>query len=338
MAKHLAVIFADLHIHSYQQFNEDGNRLGNCLKALKEVFFFCKKNGIKTILFAGDLYDSHKSIPKEVVNETVATFVQLFGANPEIKMFAISGNHDQATKNLYGKPAVSALTHLHTIFPDNFIIMDGGVLEIGGGLLVAGVPYYEYAEHYTKRLQEVTEAVEGIKKTNSVVLGAEVKAYLMVHQTPNGIGNSMIPYEADSTDPIYDVYEHIFCGHIHSHQQLMPRFTVVGSPIHRDLADAGLTKGFLVMNLYKPEKGYIFQPLLGFPEFREIYEGDEIGEEDDNNFIVVKPRLDSIKLTETANVAQFNASLESAVLVTNYWQEVDGKDKELLKMGLTFVN
>ena len=324
--RHLAVIFSDLHIHSYRRFNVDGSRLTNCLKVLFDIGDFCVKNNIKTILFSGDLYDQQKALLTEVVNETVIAFKK-FGENyPHQTIYAITGNHDQSTKNLIGNEAVSALSHIEAICP-NFVVVDNTNRKIGDSILIQGVPYYEYKEHFATKLSEVSEVA---KQADTY------KHYLMIHQTPEGIGNEMIPTDTNPKDDAYEPFDHVFCGHIHIHKRITEKFTLVGNPIHRDLADAGHKKGFLVMNLLAPENGMKFIELKGYPQFVRAFEDEEV-ENEEQMYVVREPRLDEMALKEDANIKDFNTSLEAQDLLTNYWNEVDGKDKELLEIGIGFL-
>ena len=325
--KHLAVIFSDWHIHDYKRFNTDGSRLTNCLRVLFDLGEFCSKNEIKTILFAGDLYDTQKALFTNVVNETVEAFLQFNRTYPDITIYAITGNHDQSTKNILGKEAISALLHIQSIVPDTFVVVDNQTIKFPDGISITGVPYYEYKEHFATQLDE---AANRVSKLNGY------KNYLMIHQTPAGLDNDMIPADTNPKDVNYLSFDFTFCGHIHSRKQLTENFVIVGNPIHRDLADAGKKKGFLVMNLQKPEKGIKFFQLKGYPEFVSVYDDEEVENEADN-YVVRKPRLDNLKLQETAKVEEFNTDLSSAELMTNFWKEADGKDKELLEIGLSFL-
>lgn len=323
--KHLAVIFSDWHIHDYKRFNNDGSRLENCLRVLFDIGEFCTKHNISTVLFAGDLFDTHKALFTNVVNETVAAFLKFNKQYPSITIYAITGNHDQSTKNILDKEAVSALKHIESIVPDTFIIIDNSTVEIGDGISITGIPYYEYSEHFALRLEEASKRELSTDKN-----------YLMIHQTPAGLDNDMIPSDTNPKDAGYEPYDFVFCGHIHTRKLITETFTLVGNPIHRDLADAGKQKGFLVMNLRKPEKGYKFIHLKGYPEFISVFEDEEV-EDEDQNYVVRKPRLDTLKLQESAKVEEFNTDLTSSELMRNFWKEADGKDEELLSVGLGFL-
>lgn len=322
-----AIIFSDWHIHNYKSHSKNVNRLENCLNVLEDLGSFCDKHDIEIILFAGDTFDTHKALLTEVINATAEAFTKFFTERPQVKFYAITGNHDQNQKNLLDKPTISAIKHLATFFPDNYFILDNDVAEVAEGVYVAGIPYYEYAEHFQTKLMEITDkvrALEGMK-------------YLLIHQTPAGIGNELIPTECTPEDALFEEYDRVFCGHIHKRQDLTDTFHIVGSPIHRDMSDVGEQKGFYVMNLYNAKKKFVY--LQNYPEFSVKYE-DEVGEEDytrEDTFLVVKPRFETAQAISDVNVEDFSTNLEASQLVQNYWKEVDGKDEELLNIGLTFI-
>lgn len=329
----LALLFSDLHIHNYKQFDHNGSRLENCLRVLDRVFVFADKNGIDTILFAGDLYDRQQALPTVVINATVERFHALFVKYPTITFYAISGNHDQASKNLLHIEAETALKHLSIVFENKFILIDNQYADIqddaGNIARVVGVPYYEMAEHYAEKLAEVT---------NDFVADATTHI-LLCHQTPKGIMNTGIPFDTDPTDGVYEKYDMVFCGHIHAGQDLSDNFKVVGSPIHRDKADEGTDKGFFAVDLFNPKNTRFFSLNKHFPTFKSVFEDMIEGETNDElDWVVVVPRLDQIKQSETAKVESFNTSLSNEQLVRNFWEQQDGQNKELLEMGLSFIN
>lgn len=325
MSRHLAAVFSDWHIHNYKRYNDNSSRLKNCISVLFDLAEFCRANGITTILFSGDLYDTQKALLTEVVNETIKAFQTFEKDYPEITIYGISGNHDHSTKNTLENPAVSALEHIAMVC-SNFVLIDDKQVEIEEGLTITGIPYYEYKEQFEQRLEEATVRVKEY--------GAE-KNFLLIHQTPAGIVNDLIPFEANPRDPRFREFDYVFCGHIHGRQDLWDNFSLVGNPIHRDLADEGKEKGFLVMNLRKPEKGYKFFELKGYPKFVSIYEDEEI--EEGIDYVVRRPRLDTAKLQEEAKVDDFRADLSAKELITNFWKEAEGKDEELLEVGLSFI-
>lgn len=324
--RHLAVVFSDWHIHNYKRFDNNGSRLDNCISVLFDIAEFCVKNNIKTIFFSGDLYDQQKALPKEVVNKTVKAFEKFSKEYPDLNIYAISGNHDHSTKNLIGSEAITGLDHISEICP-NFHVIDNHNRKLGDGIVVQGIPYYEYKEHYREKLARASE----IAKQSDTY-----KHYLLIHQTPEGLGNDMIPTDTSPKDELYEPFEHIFCGHIHIHKRITEKFTLVGNPIHRDKSDAGHAKGFLVMNLLAPENGLVFKELTGYPKFITAFEGDEV-EDEDFNYVIREHRPEELVIQENANVEDFNTNLGAQDLLKNYWQEVDGKNEDLLSVGMEFL-
>lgn len=293
------------------------------MDVLGKVFGFAHKNGIKYILFPGDLYDSQRMLPVKAVNATVSKLKRLFEKYPEIIVLAISGNHDHGTKNLYNAPAETALSHLSEMFP-NFVLIDGGMcypLEDGYG--VVGVPYYEYPEHFAQRLKEASEFAA--EQTDKIVL--------LMHQTPKGIANAFIPSDTDPSDALYDPFSLVLCGHIHARQQLTDKFHVVGSPLHRDREDEGQDKGFLVFDLTDNAFGFISLTRF-YPTFITLPPGTEPPE---NAYVHWLPDSDVVAKNAEgeAAVSMFTATNSREQLVRNYWEQVDGKNKGLLDAGLS---
>lgn len=325
----LAVIFSDVQINSYKQFNTDNCRLRNCLKAINEVFKFAAKHKIEVILFAGDLYDTQKILGTEVVNETISLFLSWSKSNPEIKFYAISGNHDHATKNLLHKPAVTALGHLSEV-ADNFYLVDWVNASLTTGIKVWGIPYFERKEDFRTAL---TEVVGNAKESTGIKL-------LMMHQTPDKLGNDMIPADISVDDPLFDCFDYVYCGHIHTHALLSPKFLLVGSPLHRTLEDVGLDKGFIVQDLSKPQEGYRrFSLNAKLPEFRYIREGDEVPPEWAKDYLTSIPAPVTRASKTNIDMDQFKSDLTPSKLIHNYWKEVEGgNDKELLQVGLDLLS
>ena len=325
-------IFGDLQIHNYKQHNTGTSRLDNCIQVLFDIGAYCRANDIKTVFFVGDIHDTFSVMLTVVVNKSVDAWLRFAETYPEITIYAITGNHDMGSKNLLNSPAITCLDYIERIIPNNFKNIDNKTFRIGESLYVSGIPYYEYKEHYAIQLQATVDRIAAIEPAPPV--GA-AKHYLLNHQTSKGIGNELIPFDTNPADPIYDNFAYTFCGHIHQRQQLTDRYYNVGSPLHRTEEDKGQKKGFIVLDT--DTQVIEFVPLEGYPEFTEVMQGDEVPVEHVNDYVVVKPNLDVVKLSAKAKVEEFNTSLSNIQLMENYWKEVDGKDKARLSMGLSFL-
>jgi len=328
----LAVAFTDLHAHNYRHFDNDGSRLKNCLEVIDDVYKFAVKNKIELILFGGDIVDSQQAVPTVVANALMERMDYWIKQYPDISWLAITGNHDQATRSLYGSPGVSFLQQLKIAFPRTFNLIDDSSIclqsdSYGIPVAVHGIPYYAYPEHFAKALKDKAK-VASVKKGKHI---------LLIHQTPSGLSNPNIPVDTNVHDPLYDFFDLVLCGHIHQGQSITEKFYLMGSPLHRDLGDEGDEKGFWVLDLEQPEETLTFVTRKGrYPEFRVI--SGEVPEEYANDY-VLKERTAAEAFIEIgdANIKDFSSALTPSQLLENYWKETEGNDTELLKTGIAFL-
>lgn len=332
-------VFSDLQVHNYKKFDVKGSRLNNCLEVFNDVFEFNHNEGIDLCLFIGDLYDSQKDLPTVVVNSVVNRLSTLFKKYPEQRLVAISGNHDYATKNLIDKPAETALQHLAEIFPGRFILLDNKIKFFqmdGVDLFIQGIPYYEYKEHYQTRLEqskeELSEYIHEMYSDGGYGPNPVYKTILLIHQTPEH-SNAMIPFDTKVEDPLYKNYDLILCGHIHKHEVLKQNFIIVGSPIHRDLSDAGQDKGFMVYDDASDLDSFEIIYLDKYPKYKQERNPDP----DSTDYVIPIIEIEDSPEVEV-QTKQFVASNKREDLVENYWNEVGEGNENLLKLGLKFIS
>lgn len=325
----LAIYFTDLHINRYTQFADKSDRLEDCLIVIDDVYRLAAKKGIKTILFSGDMFDTVKYLFTQVVNETTTRFRKWVDQYPDVKWYAITGNHDFGSKNLPHKPAISSLHYLAAAFPEQFIIIDNDLVEINGDY-IAGIPNYEYPEHFQGQLQAAAATVEETVAKNS-------KVTLLIHQKPPLIDNLAIRPDTDPHDPLYDSFDLILDGDIHASQWITDKFLLGGNPLHRDLADAGKEKGIWVVDLANPCKETTkFVSRKGrYPEFRKARPQDI--SEDDTDFVVPIEEITEVKTEGLADPELFAASVPKQDLVRNFLAEKGQTDPALLAKGMKYI-
>lgn len=303
------IVFSDLHAHNYTKFDKDGSRLKNCTSVLIDIFEYAKSNGIKTILFGGDLFDQQKSVPTIVINSVINAFSRAFYDNSAVKFIAISGNHDHGSKNTDTNDADSALFHLSKTFPGRFILLDNMSIDIKD-ITISGIPYHTHPNHFYDKL----------KATRST---CDSNHYLLIHQTPQH-SNPMIPYDVLKED--FEDFGFVFCGHIHKHERLSKNFVIIGSPLHRDLGDEGLDKGFLVFDTRTNEYERV---LLNYPKFKRSND-DEV----DNYCMPVFTEELPSKVVE--ELAEYSLDNSHEALLKAYCDQL-GKDEIYYHVGLTFL-
>jgi DNA repair exonuclease SbcCD nuclease subunit len=326
-----ALIFSDLHVHLYKQFNENGRRLKNGIAFLNYIFKLADANQIEYLLMPGDLFNNMQIISTKVVNAVTTCLSENFEQYPNIKIIAISGNHDEAEINLIDKPAESALDYLAEILP-NFDLLeftDTDDYITSGGTRIRGISYLEHKEHFREALTIVGSKVDP-NRTNLI---------LMMHQ----IVGSGLPIEDDiqPDDPLFDPFTLILNGHIHNGEQLTDKFINVGSPQARDAGDIGKNKGFWIVDLDDPVNTISFKDITDkYPQFIHVEQGKELTDWESEQYVIFqpKPTTDTVKEKELSD--KFSTSLAPVTILENYCQEVLPSEevKEKLEYGLKLLS
>jgi len=321
-----AIITSDIHIHTYKQFNEGSRRLKNGIDYLDYIFILAHLNGIKVILLPGDLFNNMQIISTAVVNAVIACLNKNFKEFPEIKVFAISGNHDMATKSLLGAPAESALEHLSEIFP-NFGLLDLSPSAYYRDICIYGIPYMEHAEHFRAILETINKGVDPTRIN-----------ILLMHQ----VVASGLPIEDDieATDPLFDKFSMVFNGHIHDNQQITDKFINVGAPMHRDAGDIGKQRGFWIVDLDDPVNTISFKDITDrYPQFIHKNVGEELTEEEKKQYVICVPNTVTDDVTEQQLTEKYATNLSPQVLLKNYCEEVlpEQEVKDKLEYGLKLL-
>ena len=281
-------------------------------------------------------------ISTQVVNASIACFNRNFKRYPEIKLIAISGNHDDSNKNLIDSPAVSALEHLAEIFPDNFILLDEfkSHFATDGGNIIVGLPYFEYPEHFRSALDNLDawldEKEPETKNTLQELLGGRL--ILLMHQTVA----SGLPIEDDieATDPLFDNFDFIFNGHIHDGSQVTDKFINVGSPMARDAGDIGKKKGFWIVDLDDPVNTISFKDITDkYPQFLYKTVGEPLTEWEKQQYVIFQPAVTAENTSDNLRNEKFNTNLAPAKILENYCSEILPKDeiKDKLAYGITLL-
>jgi DNA repair exonuclease SbcCD nuclease subunit len=241
-------VFSDIHIHDYTRFSTNGSRLASCLDCLDHIL----KYDVDFFLFCGDLFDSQIAVSTQCIIRTVNIIKE-----SKKEIFAISGNHDMANKNI-ARQYFSSL-EIVSGMTSNFIVLDYKAIQVEG-LKFYGCPYMH-------RVDLPKESLDC--------------NYLLMHNTPKQIDNKMIPYDVDLSDSFFASFECVFLGHIHKHQKF-DNAVMVGSPLHRDAGDLGQDKGFLVFDI---DSNTFERVILDYPVF------DHMPKEKEHKVEITKPML-----------------------------------------------
>lgn len=293
------IIAGDIHAHKYRSFNQDGQRLGNIIQLIEELFELAHKYSAD-IWLSGDLFNTMQLIQTETVVAVTSVFNRMGKKYPTVKVITISGNHDYATRNSIEKPAVSAIDALAEL-SDNVVLIDNKSYT-GDGFVVHGVPYYDDPKDLRTAL-------------GMVLHPARDKHFLLMHQSV-GSGIDMVPDDIDPKDLLFTPFDMIFNGHIHGHSNVTKNFINVGSPLHRDAGDIGKDKGVLLFDTTTLEVERI---LLNYPQYRKLDEGAEVPEEWKDDYIVWVPKQIEIAVEEEEIREKFDhANVTKEGMIENY--------------------
>jgi exonuclease SbcD len=227
------VIFSDFHVHNFQDFSD--NRLAILQDVLEQVLNEARVRKVPA-LFCGDITHKHGYVPTIVLN----TLIDSFQRYSDVKVYAISGNHDQISKSYLDNPVESIISVLSKVLP-NLVCIDFSVNQIEG-YNVFGIPYLQRSEDFNTYLKNIQPYITG--KNN----------ILLAHQTPTRLFNPFIPAQIDIDSELLDLFDFVFLGHIHKFQDFGKNRYMVGNPLVQDESDLGDKKGCLILDNGKVER------------------------------------------------------------------------------------
>lgn len=321
--KPVFIAFSDIQIEDWTRYSENHERLFHNEIALKKVYQLCKKYKCPA-LFCGDMFDNPNSLKNYVLNHVFKWFNRFRDAG--IKIYCISGNHDQCEKNTLDHTSPNYIIMLSTIY-DNVINLDLKSIE-HGGICIHGIPY----------MYDDASLMEAIKMASKKIQGHR-KNILMLHthlpgvKEPNG-------FEVETTlsKLIYrdlKKFDLVISGHIHKPQPVFANTTNLGATHNQRISDAGCEMG--IWKIYD-DIDFGFQ--LGFiplniPQFR-YYEEDK-KPDDDFNMLIPIPNSDDEDEGEDVKL-NFNAKLKPRDLVDNYFKVKDIKSRSKKEILLKYLN
>lgn len=268
------VISGDIHAHNYKGFNSGRSRLENVLRLIEELFDRARKEKAD-LWIVGDLFNTMQTIQTATIVSVISLFKRKLDEDPYINVIMISGNHDQATKNTTDTPAITALDTVAEL-SDRVHLIDNWYYSCDD-YTVFGIPYYPEPEDFEKVLRQHTEMASKL---------SHEPVYLMMHQTV-GLNISMVPDDFDPGHTLFDEYDLIFNGHIHTPSEVRAHFINVGSPIHRDAGDIGQEKSYILLNTKK----VVYERIKteGYPVFRHLPPGQSLPEDWEGDYIIEAP-------------------------------------------------
>lgn len=231
------------------------------------------------IYFLGDIFDKYSHYDEEVID-----FIKWVQTHPNTNFYTITGNHDTSKKKFWNVE-YNKYNVLHIVEKacPNFHIIDinkGDLTSYGiynkEKVRIFGLPYFEYESEFLNALKYVAQVSSDLRKDGW-------KTVLLMHQNlEKYIRLSTIQHN----DLLFSNFDLTINGHIHSPQWVLKdKFLLQGSLITSTKSDeSSEKKNVSVLNLstFKLQR----KTLQGLPEFKYYKQGDDVKNEDRNNFII----------------------------------------------------
>lgn len=207
------IIFNDAHL---QKSNEK-----EVLLSVMHMVNYAVKIGVKTIVFAGDLFESRKQQEESLFNTCTAIFDYIRNAGIHLIFFA--GNHDKTSYNSYSSFLDVYKYHPQTTFTDRVLRMD---IE---GIDVTLIPFFD-----DSLLVPMLEEAEG---GDMLISHFEMKG-------SNHLGK--VSEKGNITRTTLKKWKKTYLGHYHNTHEITPDIVHLPSLRQNDFGENNL-KGFSVI-------------------------------------------------------------------------------------------
>ena len=221
---------ADMHFDTPFTFLGEKENLGDIRRleqreAFKKTIEYIKKEKIKYLFIAGDLYDQ-----KYVKKTTIEYINDLFKEIPETKIFISPGNHDPFLKNSYYNEF--EWNENVYIFNNEIGLYEFEDVDIYG---------FGFNDFYCNNFNVEEIKIKNIEKLNILVIHGDIDASKNADVLYNPLTNSELSTLG---------FDYIAMGHIHKRQTINKNIVYPGSTVSLGFDEPG-EHGMLEVNLEK---------------------------------------------------------------------------------------
>jgi len=240
------LIFSDIHINQHKKSSE---RLEDCIKTLEWVFQTAIDQGIKNILFLGDLFHERQKIEVMTYQRTFEVFEKFHGrkGGPAFQTHLLLGNHDLWHLNKWD---ISSVIPLRSI-PGVTVIDKPSTVEVDG-FSVSFLPYTHDPESDIKLLKN--DAKFKMLCGHVAIDGA---VWNVMHGTTAEVAIENDGEMKKVDCGVFKGWDQVFLGHYHKEQKLDNNIEYVGSPLQLSFGEAFQHKHIIIYDLKTHEKKYI---------------------------------------------------------------------------------
>lgn len=285
-------------IFSDQHFGLKGNsetKLKIAIEVFKAVIAYVKKNDIKYVISAGDIFHQRTAIDVNVMN---AAYRCIAALAKHCKIYLIAGNHDCYFKTTTDVNSINMFRDIENvqlvnevtqicINKKNALLVPwlGDVSQQQKEFYNLMIGHFEISSKYLIR-----SYIEEHSNTTTIECNKDVLDDEML-KTKNCKSNQ------SSSDLVGDFVEIvkrngiIFAGHIHTRKEFIAKgrkFIFIGSPYQQNLGEKDCTCGFYILN---EDCSYEFHEIASIPKHVEIRMSDVVKDLDSFDFSFVKGNI-----------------------------------------------
>lgn len=222
-----ALIFSDLHNHTYQEFSTliegTNSRLLEHISCMDRIAADAKDYEVDAIFFTGDVYHLKNYVDSQVIRLTMEKFRKLSEIAP---LIVCPGNHDY--KGWGADPVLlevirEFVKEVHT-----------GDEILCGGWKIRIFPYVRNIDELNARLQDYHYEEKTIGLFHQDIVGQQYGKFLV----EKGLDSKQIS----------EKFVFSFVGHFHSQKQIEKNVWSVGSPLMISFSETDHTKGWLILD------------------------------------------------------------------------------------------
>jgi DNA repair exonuclease SbcCD nuclease subunit len=238
MKKLIGLASSDWHLYDWPQYSPNGERLAVAYDFLTCLADEADKYGVP-ILFPGDLYHTPKAIDT-VAYQYYNRLFRTLSNRERVKIFGISGNHDQIEKNNRNNVSPSLFLGACEAFPKLFTSVEYKGRIVNDNINIIGIPYLFHNVGFDAMVEKSRRFIK-----------PNVPNVLLVHtdlwgaKDPSGYEVSSVENIPRNMGKFFKGYDLVLSGHIHRYDKLWDHIYMVGAPYQQRKSDMGCIMGYL---------------------------------------------------------------------------------------------
>ena len=273
------LLFSDLHIHPHKRSQQ---RLEDCVGALRWVFDTAEANGIRNILFGGDLFHDRQKIEVFTYQRAFDTLEERMRSG-KFRLYLLIGNHDLWYSD---RTCVSSVKPFSAL-PGVTVVSDPARMEIAGS-------NWDFIP-FTHNPVETLELLKKMPGAPMYALGHIALDGAILHGTQQS--DVAVEHDGDMvriSPALFSHYRHTYLGHYHAEQRVNSKVEYIGSPLQLSFGEAFQQKHLIIHDCASGERRYVANDFS--PKHLVIPASERDSHDLHGNF--VQMRVDDISATD----------------------------------------